>query len=417
MINDIFINKIFNANCFKLSIKKYSYLLKKYNFLYFAFFFLGVHISFGQDTISFLTNTDTETNSGRFRYIDIKGHFGKHLYAGQTLESEALSTYGSFELRYGWQPNGKDHWTNQYGYFSYGVGWYTGYIGDPNLFGTPMAVFGFINIPLSNPDRRNVFQISPAIGVTFNLEPYNAVTNPDIDTVGGSMATYISLEFGAEYRLTTSWDLLYGIDYTHFSISRIYTPNYGYNMYGINLGFRYLYNADQRKLNKDPNNTEKLPVRFKRLEKVKNTKLNENSIEFYAGFGTVQNDVDKGTYKRYVTFSGVIDYKFKLNNAHGFTGGVDLFYDESLVVLYPEKKDRIMAGVHLGYDFMISRLAIRLQGGLYITEEKGKEATYMRVALQYEITKWFFAQVGLKTRNGARADWLEFGIGFKPFRW
>jgi len=28
-----------------------------------------------------------------------------------------------------------------------------------------------------------------------------------------------------------------------------------------------------------------------------------------------------------------------------------------------------------------------------------------------------YAQVGLKTLAGAAADWIEFGVGFKPFNW
>lgn len=26
-------------------------------------------------------------------------------------------------------------------------------------------------------------------------------------------------------------------------------------------------------------------------------------------------------------------------------------------------------------------------------------------------------QIGLKTKNGGAADWIEFGIGFTPFIW
>jgi hypothetical protein len=391
-------------------------IFNKFKNLIIILILFGTQIVIGQDSIEPLNEFSEIKRFGRYRYIDVKGHYGRHLYAGQTL-GDVLDTYGSFELRYGWQPSDPDNWTNQYGYFSYGIGYYIGFIGDPEIIGTPNALFGFINIPLSDSGRRNVFQISPALGVAFNLEPYDPITNPDNDTVGGSFATYISLGFGAEYKISNKWDMLYGIDYTHFSIARLYTPNYGFNMYGLNLGFRYLYNADQIKLNKDPNNTVIVPARFRRLKKVKNTKLNENSIEIFGGFGTVQNIEDKGTSTRYFTFSGVIDYKFKLNNAHGFTGGFDVFYDESLAPQYPENIDRVLTGIHLGYDFMISKLAIRLQGGLYLSDDKGKEPTYMRVALQYEITKWFFVQLGLKSKKGARADWLEYGIGFKPFRW
>ena len=369
-----------------------------------------------QEELQLETESNIKSKFGRFRYIDFKGHYGKHLYSGETA-GDALNNYASFELRYAWQPSNPDNWTSQYGYISYGVGYYIGFIGDSNKFGTPNAIFTFINIPLSNPQRRNVFQISPAFGFTFNLEPYDAETNPDNDSVGGSVASYISLGIGAEYRLSDKWDLLYGFDFTHSSIARIYTPNFGYNMYGLNLGVRRYYNADQKKLNQDPNNQLTLPSRFKRLPKKPNTKVNEHSFEFYMAMGTAQNEVDKGTNKRYFAVSTVIDYKYKLNNAHGFTGGFDIFYDGSLENIYPEKRDQILTGVHLGYDFMISKLTIRLQGGLYLSEDKGKEPTYMRLALQYEITKWFYVQAGIKSKKGMRADWLEFGIGFKPFRW
>jgi len=206
------------------------------------------------------------------------------IYIRVKVWEDVLASYSSLELRYGWQPSDPESWTNQYGYFSYGLGYYIGFIGDPDIFGTPNALFAFINIPLSDHNRRNVFQISPAVGLSFSLEPYDPITNPDNDSVGGRFATYISLGFGAEYRISNKWDLLYGIDYTHFSIARLYTPNFGFNMYGLNLGFRYLYNADQIKLNKEPNNSLILPARFKRLKKTKNTKLNESSIEVFAGF-------------------------------------------------------------------------------------------------------------------------------------
>ena len=59
-----------------------------------------------------------------------------HIYSGEKL-SEALSSgYGSFEARFGWQPSNPDHWANvHYGSVSYGVGFYSGYIGDPAIFG------------------------------------------------------------------------------------------------------------------------------------------------------------------------------------------------------------------------------------------------------------------------------------------
>ena len=133
--------------------------------------------------------------------------------------------------------------------------------------------------------------------------------------------------------------------------------------------------------------------------------------------GTVQNDVDKGTDIRYGTFSGVVDYRRYFNKMHGLSAGMDVFYDNSLIEDFEKSSDRYLVGVHGGYDFMFWKFDVRIQIGGYLTDSKGKESYYIRPALQYEISKDFFAQVGLKTRHGGGADWIEFGLGWKPFKW
>ncbi|MFD1315116.1 acyloxyacyl hydrolase [Namhaeicola litoreus] len=361
------------------------------------------------------TNSDDRDWAGRFRYLEIKGHTGGHLYTGNALADVLANGYGAIEVRYGWQPSDPEHWTNAYGFSSYGLGWYSGYIGDLDIFGNPNALFAFINFPLSSSNRRNVFQVSPALGLAYNLIPYDENTNPSNDAIGAEFAFYIHLGFGAEYRLTRETDLLYGVDVTHFSNGRTFTPNYGLNMFGINVGLRYLYNADQKKIDNDPFTTNLLQARFKRPKSIKPTRLNSSQIEVFLGGGTVQNEEDRGTSTRYYTFSGALDYKYKLNKMHGFTAGLDLFYDESLVLEYPDSSDRFLTGAHLGYDFMFGKFALRVQGGTYLGDDKGKDKTYVRAALQYHLTDWLFAQAGLKTKNGSRADWAEFGLGFIPF--
>lgn len=384
------------------------------HFLLLFFIFLLPQIILPQnDTLSFVDNKE---NIGRFRYIEFKGRTGLHMYSGKLLNNLLSTGYGAIEARYGWQPSSKEHWSNQYGYPSYGVGYYIGFIGNPNVLGTPNAIFGFLNFPLSRPDKRTVLQISPSFGFIFNLKPYEKDDNPLNDSFGSKYALYSSLSIGAEYFINNSMDLLYGVDVTHLSLARITTPNYGLNMVGVNMGLRYFYNADQRKLNKI-NSSEQLQSRFSRYPKSKNTKLNKSYINIYTGFGTVQNEEDKGTSKRYYTFSGVIDYQYKFDNMHAVTTGFDLFYDDSLGLYYPDEKDKYLTGIHAGYDFSIHKLALRLQGGAYFGDNKGKEPLYMRVAVQYEITKWMYFQFGIKTKKGARADWMEWGLGFKPFKW
>ncbi len=369
-----------------------------------------------RDTISFEDVKDIK-NYGRFRYMEVRGHTGYHLYSGELLNEEVSNGYGALEFRYGWQSKDPDKWPSRYGYATYGVGYYSGFVGNPQILGKPNAVFGFVNFPLTNTSRRNVLEIGLALGLTYNLEPYDPETNPENDAIGSPFAAYFSLNFGAAYKMTREMDLIYGIDFTHFSNGRITTPNFGFNMYGLNLGLRYHYNADQKLVNKDVYTNELLQARFNRPKGSKNIKLRESSFEVYLAGGTVQNEEDKGTYKRYGVFSGVLDYRFKFNTMHAVVAGFDYFWDGSLEVDYPETKDQMLAGLHLGYDFMFGKFAVRLHAGAYLTDDKGKTPTYLRAAFRYDITDWFFAQIAVKTKKTSRADWAEFGIGFTPFKW
>jgi hypothetical protein len=403
-------------NCKSAFLKKNKDSMSKWFVLALIYLLAATAVRGQKNSISYDDIKD-ELNYGRFRYIEVKGHTGYHLYAGELLNDAVSDGYGSVEIRYGWQPKDPEHWTARYGYSSYGIGYYSGFVGNPQVLGKPNAIFGFITFPLSRGDKRNVFELSQSLGITYNLEPYDAVKNPENDAIGSPFAVYFNLGLGGVYKWTREMDLLYGIDYTHFSNGRITTPNYGFNMYGLNVGLRYHYNADQKLVNNDPYSHELLPARFNRPKKEKNVRLHENSIEIYTAVGTVQNEEDKGTHNRYGIFSGALDYRFKFNTMHAITGGLDLFYDESLEKAYPETKDQFLYGIHAGYDFMFGKMAIRFQYGAYLSDDKGKLPTYIRAGFRYDITDWLSAQIAVKTKNASRADWAEFGLGFRPFKW
>ena len=359
-----------------------------------------------------------ENQNGNFKSISIRALSGAHLYSGEGLVEKVSYGYGALDLRFAWQTSVDNQWAKDTGFASYGAGFYTASVGDPKIFGNPTAIYGFANFFLSNPNKRNAFEISPALGLTYHLEPYNAETNPLQDAIGSRMAVYFNVNFGAAFHLNRETDLLYGIDFTHYSNGRTFTPNYGLNLFGLNLGMRYHFNREQNKLDPDLYTTNVLPARYKRPERPSTEKNDfRQSIDLYAGIGTVQNYADQGTQIRYGTFSGVLDYRRYFNRMHGFTAGLDLFFDNSLAESYEDVNDRYLLGIHGGYDLMFWKFDIRVQVGTYISNDRGKGGFFLRPALQYEISKGFFAQVGLKTKNGAAADWIEFGVGWKPFKW
>ena len=343
----------------------------------------------------------------KFRNLEIKLHSGFHIYSGDKLHEALDNGYGAVEIRLGWPVPKKDSWTNYYNNPTYGFGVYSGALGNPDLLGSPNAVFGFISFPLVKTDK-HYFMIEPSVGITYDMKPHDPETNPLNDAIGSRAGVYFDLNVGGVLWVNREVDITYGFDLSHFSNGRTFTPNYGLNMAGFNVGLRYHFNRSQNKLDNRFVPDLVLPARPQNLPRLSDTVVNKHGMNIYAAVGTTQNDNDDN---RYFNSTVTLEYAYRRSLKHSFTFGFDLMYDGSLERNYPETSERFLLGVHPGYDFSFWRFDLRAQVGFYLGDSRGKGVFYLRPALRYNITKNFFAQVGLKTKDGAAADWVEYGLG------
>lgn len=350
-----------------------------------------------------------------FRHLEIRGHTGNHLYTGEELKEVLSNGYGSVEVRYGWQSANPEGWQSMYLYPAYGLGWYSGFVGNPEQLGKPGAVYGFISFPLFNHHRHQIM-IEPALGLSYDLKPYDAETNAHNDAIGSRFNVYFNFNIGAKYRLNREIDLTYGLDFTHFSNGRSFRPNSGLNMWGPNVGFRYHFNTKQNKVDNSAFPEVILDSRPMLTHFNPATPIRKGEMLVYAAGGIVQNDEDKGTNKQHGTFTSFVEYNYRLNMKSGFAAGVNWFYDGSLTASYDAYSHHFY-GVHAGYDFMFWNFSFRVQVGTYLHDEAFdmKGNFFFRPALKYDINKRFFAQLGLKTQAGFKADWVEYGLGVRLF--
>ncbi len=134
--------------------------------------------------IALMMNTlYAQNDEGRFKSISVKALSGAHIYSGQSLTDKVSYGYSAMDIRFAWHPSKDNAWSRDTGFSSYGFGFYTANVGDPQVFGNPTALYGFVNFFLSKPNRRNVFEISPALGLTYHLQPYDPETNPTQDAL------------------------------------------------------------------------------------------------------------------------------------------------------------------------------------------------------------------------------------------
>ena len=352
-------------------------------------------------------------SKNEYRFFEIKGHSGAHLYTGEELKEALESGYGALEIRYGWQSNNPTSWQSYFGYPAYGIGWYSGFIGNPDLLGQPGALYGFISFPLFKPHRHQMV-IEPAFGYSYDLKPFDPDADVSNYAIGSRFNVYFNLNLGANYRLNREIDLIYGIDLTHFSNGRMFKPNSGLNMFGINVGVRYHFNSQQHKIDNAEFPQQILNVRPQPVYKLRAPAVNKSGMSVYGAAGLVQNDENSGTSKQYSTFTTMTEYHYILNKKSGFSIGLDAFYDNSLKEYFPQD-DLYFFGFHGGYDLLFWKMALRFQVGSYLHERarKYKGNYYIRPALRYHFTERVFTQIGLKTQDGFKADWIEFGLGVK----
>ena len=349
--------------------------------------------------------------TGKLMFTDLKLHSGFHLYTGEYLEEELSHGFGAAEIRVGWQPNKSESWHSRYNYPYFGFGWYSGIIGDVSVLGQPNAWYTFIGFPVGG--RKSLsFNPEIAMGLTYGLESYSPDENPWNDALGAEIAVYFNLNLGLNYEISRRLDLIAGIDLTHFSNARMYQPNHGLNMIGANAGLRYHFVTGQNKENLETDATRSYRIDYSEADRSK-IRLNENNLLSTLGFGVSQNEPDAGTDVHHFNFSGILEYQHFFSDRHGTSIGLDYFYDGSMLPW--GREPNILAG-HLGYDFRFYKFSIRLQLGTYFHAPENRMGTFfMRPAFKYDMLDRFYWQLGIKTLDGAKADWIEFGFGYRLF--
>ncbi len=344
-------------------------------------------------------------------FIEFNIHGGSNYYPGGELEDELDNGYKGFDLRFGWQSYDQENWSGIVNYANYGLGYWAGRVGQTDIFGTPMALYGFINFPIYR-TKKVEFLIGPALGVAFNLEPFDPETNAQNDLTGGTMAAFFNPSISAAIKMTESLDLRVGANFIHMSNGGIRQPNTGFDMYGANIGLRYQINRKKFYQN----------VSYNSLFPPKRAKNKDQSsqINVFQAFGVDQNLEDMGTDVRYLVATTTIEYQHRFNEIHGLSAGVDLFIDESVkpTPAYQEYGTHVFPAVHVGYDLNFWKLAIRPQIGFLVTKagQESKAPLFMRLGLSVDITNTVYFMAAVKSIHGFKADWADFGLGVHLFK-
>jgi hypothetical protein len=360
----------------------------------------------------------------RYFALDFKAQHGRHVTTGVEILEQTIekNPYNVFEFRFGIKGYGQESWHQIYRYPTYGIGIYQAYfIPQNNQLGNPGALYLFFNQPLLG-NEKIYFGYDLALGLSYNFLNYDPDNNPEQLAIGTAQNIIFQIEAETGFRILKRLDGAVGIGFTHFSNGRIRTPQRGVNLYHLSGRLRYHMGALYRKdgLKEGWPGVRPDPIRHK-LPKF-NPRW-EFSICPSVAVATPEGEhlwVDRSIHY----FIASIDISTSYHYAYfGKVGlGVDFFYDESLNewrgTTYTSLPftEKLWWGTHIGHEFMIHRFRVVTHFGITLSQRDYKGKWYTRIGLRYNFAKNFYFRGVLKTPEGFKADFIEWGIGYSFYK-
>ena len=376
---------------------------------------------------------------------------------------------GTFAVEF--LPTGKWHCLQQWNNASIGVGAKYMNLGNDAMLGSAFAAWGYMNQPFYNGTH---FRIGarPSVGMAAVTKTYSN-TLPEgykpyyqsdggfkqsNQSIGSIFNAYLAMELYLDFPIKEGWEITLNGGWQHISNGSIMQPNAGYNMFGGELGVRYIPNSSDV-LRQDPMSAQQLHEEVEKPWAVEISATGGVKQNYYADNQNGQRFYGISSLKASIYWVPVAVFRIG--------AGVDAFYDgyyrcvsREFASTHPDapityfgktylKESHIencfRVGISIQPEFIIGRLTAGLHVGFYLFDpiknlepyDEAKTADlsgqplnrgffyaydftkastyqdgwcYMQFVLKYHVLDHLFVQLGLKT-HGVRAEFIDAGLG------
>lgn len=278
--------------------------------------------------------------------------------------------------------------------------------GYNDVLGTAFSVTSYNVFPIYGSEKKFYVDLIVGTGIGYLTKSYDQIENPLNNAIGSKLNARVNLKLTAT-KYFNSFHLGGGIEFMHFSNGSIKTPNLGLNLPAVFLtagiqSSERKYSAEKRK-------------NFKR-ELLLKSNLSAEIILTAKEIGAVPFDP-----KLYPVIGGRFAYTYSKNGLWGFESAIDIIHNEANFHKYNDttfvRNDILQIGIYVGsyIHFYKSQLAFGL--GYYVRDIINAEGkVYNRIGYRYSFNKKWFGTFNIKA-NYAKADYFEFGIGYRFLKW
>ncbi len=336
---------------------------------------------------------------------------------GTNAESDRISAFQTFSLKFSTQTTGSKLWEQQYKYPDWGIGVYMADFYNPEEIGYPLAIYGFFNAPFQRWNKLSVnYEIG--FGATFNWKSFNPLTNQYNIAIGAGQSFIIDAGMNLRYDFTGKIGLITGFSLTHFSNGALKKPNFGINTVAPKIGLKYNFYE---------------PPSFNREEVPEFHRENEWLLSGFGGaknviFDSVSIDImEKYEGAFFPVFGISAGYNRHISYMSKIGIGITMSYDGSVnaKVAIEENEldpldsplgDKIQLSIYPSYELVINRLSVILQPAFYLYRKSftnQSPAFHQRIGLKYYITDNIFAGIILRDYAFHVSDHIEWTAGYR----
>ncbi|MEO0732654.1 MAG: acyloxyacyl hydrolase, partial [Bacteroidota bacterium] len=292
--------------------------------------------------------------------VSAAASYGLNFLNGRFGNLFEIPRYWSTDFRAGAQTTGRRLYEQLYHYPEWGGGIsLTNFVND-TLFGSPLAAYGYVDLPLVDyaPDRRWNIGFRMATGLSTKFRTYDPADNPDNLFISAPLNVYIDVGGWLGLRISPRLDLRGSASLVHFSNGALREPNRGINVFGARLQLQY--------------HLLERPRVYRRTDIPEWT--SRHGWFVYQAIGSKQLSIDG---PRYLNTTTGLGYQYWSGYRNRWHVQLDYFYDrsnnsgEGTRVIVPEEDRDNPAnfrrlGLFFGHEAIYNRWSLVIGGGVYV---------------------------------------------------
>ena len=346
----------------------------------------------------------TQPEKPTFLMVDTKGGI---LFAHRPFMSHLVreNSFG-FELTALQQQTGNDQHTVLHRCPLKGIGLEFRNFGYNQVLGSAISITGFMNFPLVQTQKNLCFDLLIGTGLGYITRHYDKYENPTNNAIGSALNAKVSVKFA----LTKYARFMHfggGIEFAHYSNGTIKTPNLGLN--SPSLFLRAGYNFSERVVGPKRINKEKTNCEFSH-------NLSAELIGTGKEIGAVPFEP-----QLYPVAAGRLGYTYSKCGLWGAELALDIIHNEANFHKYNDttfvRSDILQVGIYAGGFVQFYQMQLAFGLGYYVRDIINAEGlVYNRVGYRWYFCENWFGLFNVKANYG-KADYFEFGIGYRFLKW